>query len=110
MNLTQNFTLSEMTKSETALRYGMANDPTDTEIENMRLLCEKVLQPVRNYYGMGVKVNSVGSDIRWLTPRWVAVQHRTTAGVWRQTLKFLALPTLIWHNGSKTIVSLNSLY
>ena len=35
MNLTQNFTLSEMTKSETALRYGMANDPTDTEIENM---------------------------------------------------------------------------
>jgi zinc D-Ala-D-Ala carboxypeptidase len=36
----------------------MANDPTETEIENMRLLCEKVLQPVRNYYGMGVKVNS----------------------------------------------------
>jgi hypothetical protein len=25
MNLTQNFTLSEMTKSETALRFGMAN-------------------------------------------------------------------------------------
>jgi zinc D-Ala-D-Ala carboxypeptidase len=58
VNLTQNFTLSEMTKSETALRFGMANDPTETEIENMRLLCEKVLQPVRNYYGMGVKVNS----------------------------------------------------
>jgi zinc D-Ala-D-Ala carboxypeptidase len=58
VNLTQNFTLSEMTKSETALRYGMANDPTETEIENMRLLCENVLQPVRNYYGMGVKVNS----------------------------------------------------
>jgi hypothetical protein len=36
MNLTQNFTLSEMTKSETALRFGMANDPSETEIENMR--------------------------------------------------------------------------
>jgi zinc D-Ala-D-Ala carboxypeptidase len=58
VNLTQNFTLSEMTKSETALRFGMANDPTETEIENMRLLCENVLQKVRNYYGMGVKVNS----------------------------------------------------
>jgi uncharacterized protein YcbK (DUF882 family) len=58
MNLTQNFTLSEMTKSETALRHGMANDPSETEIENLRLLCEKVLQPVRDYYGMGVKVNS----------------------------------------------------
>jgi len=58
MNLTANFTLSEMTKSETALRHGMANDPSPTEIENLRLLCEKVLQPVRDYYGMGVKVNS----------------------------------------------------
>jgi zinc D-Ala-D-Ala carboxypeptidase len=44
MNLTQNFTLSEMTKSETALRFGMANDPSETEIENMRILCENVLQ------------------------------------------------------------------
>ena len=58
MNLTANFTLAEMTKSETALRHGMANDPSPPEIENRRLLCEKVLQPVRDYYGMGVKVNS----------------------------------------------------
>ena len=58
MNLTQNFTLSEMTKSETALRFGMDNTPTSSEIENLRILCENVLQPVRNYYGMGVKVNS----------------------------------------------------
>ena len=58
MNLTQNFTLSEMTKSETALRFGMANDPSETEIENLRTLCENVLQKVRDYYGMWVKVNS----------------------------------------------------
>ena len=58
MNLTKNFTLSEMTKSETALRQGMANEPSETEINNLRTLCEQVLQPVRDYYGMGVKVNS----------------------------------------------------
>jgi zinc D-Ala-D-Ala carboxypeptidase len=58
MNLTKNFTLAEMTKSETALRHGMANDPSETEIENLRALCENVLQKVRDYYGMGVKVNS----------------------------------------------------
>ena len=58
MNLTTNFTLSEMTKSETALRHGMANDPSETEIENLRVLCENVLQKVRDYYGMGVTVNS----------------------------------------------------
>lgn len=58
MNLTQNFTLHEMTKSETALRYNMANDPSSSEIENLRILCENILQKVRDYYGMGVKVNS----------------------------------------------------
>ena len=58
MNLTANFTLSEMNKSETALRHGMANDPSPTEIDNLRVLCEEVLQKVRDHYGMGVKVNS----------------------------------------------------
>ena len=58
MNLTTNFTLSEMTKSETALRFGMANDPSETEIGNLKALCENVLQPVRDHYGKGVKVNA----------------------------------------------------
>ena len=58
MNLTKNFTLSEMTKSETALRFNMGNHPGDTEFENLKILCEMVLQPIRNHYNRGVKVNS----------------------------------------------------
>ena len=58
MKLTANFSLAEMTKSDTALRLGMDNTPEASEIENMTWLCECVLQPVRNHYGMGVKVNS----------------------------------------------------
>jgi zinc D-Ala-D-Ala carboxypeptidase len=58
MNLTQNFTLSEMTKSGRLCDLVWLTTQPHTEIENMRLLCENVLQPVRNYYGMGVKVNS----------------------------------------------------
>ena len=58
MNLTANFTLSEMVKSETALRHGMDNTPGEVEIGNLKVLCEKVLQPVRDYFGKGVKVNS----------------------------------------------------
>jgi len=58
MQLSANFTLSEMVKSETALRYDMDNTPGDSEIENLKVLCEKVLQPVREHYGKGVKVNS----------------------------------------------------
>lgn len=58
MQLSKNFTLEEMTKSETALRHGMDNTPGETEIANMKVLVEKVLQPVRDYYAKGVKVNS----------------------------------------------------
>jgi len=58
MNLTANFSLHELTKSETALRMGLDNTPDDEATENLRLLCEKVLQPVRDHYGKGVKVNS----------------------------------------------------
>jgi len=56
--LSANFSLHEMCKSETAMRMGFDNTPDETATENLRLLCEKVLQPVREHYGKGVKVNS----------------------------------------------------
>ena len=58
MNLTKNFTLAEMVKSDTALRHDMDNTPGEVEIENLKQLAEKVLQPVRDAYQKGVKVNS----------------------------------------------------
>lgn len=58
MKLTNNFTLEEMVKSETALRRGLDNTPSVEIVENLKLLCEKVLQPIRDHYGKGVKVNS----------------------------------------------------
>jgi zinc D-Ala-D-Ala carboxypeptidase len=58
MKLTDNFSLAEMTKSDTALRLDMDNTPGPEEIDNMTRLCECVLQPVRNHFGKGVKVNS----------------------------------------------------
>jgi len=58
MQLTANFSLHELTKSETALRMGFDNTPGEAETEALRLLAEKVLQPVRDHFGKGVKVNS----------------------------------------------------
>lgn len=58
MNLTANFTLAEMIKSETALRHDMDNTPGDAEIANLKALAENVLQPIRDHFGKGVKVNS----------------------------------------------------
>ena len=58
MQLTANFSLHELTKSETALRMDFDNTPGEAETEALRLLAEKVLQPVRDHFGKGVKVNS----------------------------------------------------
>ena len=56
--LTKNFSLAELTKSETALRFDMDNAPGAVEIANLTELAGKVLQPVRDHFGKGVKVNS----------------------------------------------------
>ena len=58
MKLTPNFSLPELTKSDTALRLDMDNTPNAVQVENLKTLCEKVLQPVRDHFGKGVKVNS----------------------------------------------------
>lgn len=58
MQLTKNFSLHEMMKSETALRHGMDNTPPQYAVDNLRLLCINVLQPIRDHFNMGVKVNS----------------------------------------------------
>ena len=57
MNLTRNFTLSELTKSDTAIRKGIDNNPNSEQIEKLKVLCEKILQPVRDHFGR-VKVTS----------------------------------------------------
>jgi hypothetical protein len=58
MNLSPNFTLKELTRSDTATRLGLDNTPNDEALENLKLLCEKVLQPVRDHFGKSVTVNS----------------------------------------------------
>jgi len=58
MNLSANFTLKELTKSDTATRLGLDNTPDAQALENLKTLCEKVLQPVREHFGKSVTVNS----------------------------------------------------
>ena len=57
MNLTRNFTLSELTKSDTAIRMDINNNPSAEQIEKLKALCENILQPVRDHFGR-VKVTS----------------------------------------------------
>ena len=58
MNLSANFSLKELTKSDTATRLGIDNTPDAETIDNLKTLCDKVLQPVREHFGKSVTVNS----------------------------------------------------
>ena len=57
MNLSRNFTLQELIKSDTAIRKGIDNNPNADQIEKLKALCENILHPVRDHFGR-VKVTS----------------------------------------------------
>ena len=58
MKLTENFSLSELTKSQTAERKGIDNTPSTEHQENLKRLCESILQRVRDHFGRVVSVSS----------------------------------------------------
>jgi len=58
MSLTKNFSLSELTKSQTAERKGIDNTPSAEHQENLKSLCTAILQPVRDHFGKVVTISS----------------------------------------------------
>lgn len=59
MQLSENFTFEELIHSNTAERMGIENVPKDEKVvENLRSLCLEVLQPLRDYVGAPVHINS----------------------------------------------------
>ena len=74
MMLSTNFSLEELTKSSTALRKGISNEPDEEQLYSLRVLAETILQPVRNHYGIPFTISSgfrshdlsqaIGSSVR----------------------------------------------
>ena len=58
MKLTEHFTLEEFTASTNAKKLGISNEPTALHIENMRALCEDVLEPLRKLWGGALIITS----------------------------------------------------
>src|SRR5687767_2391133 len=56
--LTEHFTLAEMTRSTTAVRKGIPNLPSVDNVRALKLLCAKVLEPVREHFARPVIVTS----------------------------------------------------
>lgn len=64
MHLSKHFTLHELTKSSTADRLGIDNTTSNLNIiDNLTVLCNEVLEPIRIYYGIPF---SPGSGFRCL--------------------------------------------
>jgi len=58
MKLTENFYLDEFTVSQVAERHGYKNEPNAKQIENLRLLCVNILQPLRDIIAVPIFINS----------------------------------------------------
>lgn len=58
MQLTEHFTLEEMTRSATAARLGIGNTPGKEAVSCLKALCEHVLEPLRLAWGAPIIVTS----------------------------------------------------
>lgn len=58
MKLSEHFTLKELTVSQTAVRFGLDNTPSDREVGNLQDLCKNVLEPVRTGTNSAIIVSS----------------------------------------------------
>ena len=58
MRMTEHFDLVELTRSATATRLGLMNVPPQTAVGNLRNLCQKVLEPLRQHLGKPIIVTS----------------------------------------------------
>lgn len=58
MKLSDNLTYWEVIKSDTALRRGIDNSPTEYHLDSLRIVAENIFQPIREYFGKPIYVSS----------------------------------------------------
>ena len=56
--LSKNLSLAEVTKSATASRLGIKNEPDEWTVQNLRAIAECIFQPLRNAFGTPIFVSS----------------------------------------------------
>ena len=56
--ISEHISYREATRSATAMRRGIDNNPSDFDLKRMKLLAENVFEPLRKWYGKPIRVNS----------------------------------------------------
>lgn len=59
MKITEHVSYKEAIKSNTAIRKGIENIPSGEQMENIKLLCENVFEPLREHVGGPIAINSL---------------------------------------------------
>ena len=58
IQLSPHFKLSEFVKSSTASAHGIDNTPNEQQIANLKRLCQEVLEPLRQHFGVPIIIGS----------------------------------------------------
>jgi len=58
MKLSKNLSLNEVIKSNTAIKKGIDNSPTQEHLESLKLLAENIFQPIREHFGVPIGISS----------------------------------------------------
>lgn len=58
IQLSKNFYLHEFTKSNTADKYKISNEPNQYQIDNLKYLCQKCIQPARDHFKVPIRITS----------------------------------------------------
>ncbi len=58
MKISEHLSLIEVSTSDTAKRLGIDNTPKGDHLENLKLLAEKVFEPIRAHFGKPIKLSS----------------------------------------------------
>tara|TARA_R100001443_G_scaffold115195_1_gene132409 strand:- start:1744 stop:2208 length:465 start_codon:yes stop_codon:yes gene_type:complete len=116
--ISQHISEKEATKSITALRLGIDNTPNGTAIQNMKILAEKVFEPLRAWVGGAIKITSMyrSPDLCLALNSKVSSQHckgqaididdvyghKTNAEMFQFIKDELSFDQIIWEFGNET--------
>ena len=115
--LSKHVSYKEGVYSITAKRLGLKNDPTDVHLANMKLIAEKVFEPLREFVGGPIKINSFyrGSELNKAVGGSTKSQHchgqamdiddsyghATNAVMYRWIKENLNFDQMIWEFGTE---------
>lgn len=121
MKITNNFTLEELTRSDTARIRNIDNTPSQVIINNLERLCRELMQPIRDAYGNPIIITSgyrseplntaVGGSITSKHKVGLAADFKASKGtnkaLWDLIIKLhkegkIQFDQLIWEKGTKT--------